>query len=159
MQLADFLTMWIIIIIYHHRDKTIQLAGFKLAQKFREKWLLPQDKTGRSFIGWGRSQDSVYLSPYWKRYIQDSQPTLPHCLGELTKKETNFTVDLFILTSKPIKWCKVTKIYVGKCIISGHIKFIHIFFFFFFFFFFLKLTILFRRSSQNIKICGLISKL
>ena len=85
-------------------------AGFKLAQKFREKWLLPQDKTGRSFIGWGRSQDSVYLSPYWKRYIQDSQPTLPHCLGELTKKETNFTVDLFILTSKPIKWCKVTKI-------------------------------------------------
>ena len=27
MQLADFLTTWIIIIIYHHRDKTIQFMN------------------------------------------------------------------------------------------------------------------------------------
>ena len=32
------------------------------AEKFREKWLLPPDKTRKSFIGLGRSQDSVYLS-------------------------------------------------------------------------------------------------
>ena len=102
-------------------------SGFKLAQKFREKWLLPPDKTGRSFIGWGRSQDSVYLSSYWKCDIKDSRLTLPHCLGELTKKETNFTVDLFILTSKPIKCCKVTQIWVGQMHYIWTHKFIHIF--------------------------------
>ena len=30
-------------------------SGFKLAQKFREKWLLPPGKIGRSFIGQERS--------------------------------------------------------------------------------------------------------
>ena len=34
--------------IYYFQQQT---SGFKLAQKFREKGLLPPDITGRSFIG------------------------------------------------------------------------------------------------------------
>ena len=110
------------------------LTGIKLAQKFREKWLLPPDKTGRSFIGWGRSQDSVHLSPYWKLDNLGLSTHFTALSGifiilswELTKKETNFTVDLFILTSKPIKWCKVTQTWVGQIHYIWTHNFIHIF--------------------------------
>ena len=47
-------------------------SGVKLTQTFREKWLLPPDKTGRSFIGWRRSQDSITLLKAWHLRTLDS---------------------------------------------------------------------------------------
>ena len=88
----------------------LKVTGVKLAQKFREKWLLSPDKTGRSFIGWGRSQDSVNLSPYWKHDTLGLSTRFTTLSWELKKKETIFTVDLLILTSKPIKWSTETQI-------------------------------------------------
>ena len=121
------------IVTTRSNDLLVRLAGIKLAQKFREKWLLPPDKTGRSFIGWGRSQDSVHLSPYWKLDNLGLSTHFTALSGifiilswELTK-ETNFTVDLFILTSKPIKWCKVTQTWVGQIHYIWTHNFIHIF--------------------------------
>ena len=92
-------------------------TGVKLAQKFREMWLLPPDKTGRSFIGWGRSQDSVNLSSYWKHDTSGLSSRFTLLSWELTKKETIFAVDLFILSQ--LNDSQKHRHEWGKCIISG----------------------------------------
>ena len=75
--------------------------------------------------------------------LKDSLDSLYCIVLGINKKETIFTVDLFILTSKPIKWFTETQTWVEQM----HHIWTHIF---------LEIDLL-SRSSQNIKICGLIS--